>query len=139
LYPCRPVQVQDELFSWNSLIQNALIYTSDGGRITIETKDYANSVLIAIEDTGIGISGADLPFIFQRLYRVNKARTHTEESGAGLGLAMVKRVIDLHRGTIAVSSNIGIGTRFDIQLPKDPRVSNHDKLEFSHSYRLPTI
>lgn len=100
-----------------NLIQNAIQYTPAGGTVTIsaETNAMAGMVGVTVEDTGIGIPSADLPRIFERFYRVDKARSRAS-GGTGLGLAIVKHIIELHHGRIDVSSALGQGTRFTVWL-----------------------
>jgi signal transduction histidine kinase len=76
-------------------------------------------VLIEVADTGDGIPAADLPHVFERFYRVDKARTR-ERSGCGLGLAIVKRIVELHDSEIRVESEVGAGTRFWFTLKTAP-------------------
>lgn len=100
-----------------NLIQNAIQYTPAGGSVTVSGRIHPDSgmVGIVVEDTGIGIPNADVPRIFERFYRVDKARSRAS-GGTGLGLAIVKHIIELHRGRIDVSSVLGQGTRFTVWL-----------------------
>ena len=96
-------------------IDNSIKYTESGGTIKIScTKENAEA-LITIEDNGIGISKEDLPNIFNRFYRADKSRTK-ETGGTGLGLAIAKWIILKHKGTIAVESQLNVGTKFIIRL-----------------------
>ncbi len=95
---------------------NAVVYTSANGTITICTWQEDNQAIIEVTDTGMGISSAELSLIFQRLYRVDKARS-TTTGGAGLGLSIAKRIIELHQGTIEVESVPGEGSTFRVFLP----------------------
>ena len=99
------------------LIDNAVKYTPFGGRVEVGTKRTQEHSLIYIKDTGIGISEKDLPHIFDRFYRADNARTKDETAGFGLGLAIAKRIVDLHHGTISVESHIGKGSQFTVLLP----------------------
>lgn len=74
------------------------------------------SLELTVKDTGIGITQPDLPHIFDRFYRVDTARS-TDTGGNGLGLSIVKQIVELHHGTIAVQSFIGEGSEFTVQLP----------------------
>jgi PAS domain S-box-containing protein len=96
-----------------NLIGNAINYTSRGG-ITICTNQDVSSTWFSIKDTGIGISGYDLPHIFDRFYRADTARAVSK--GTGLGLPIVKEIVELHNGKITVQSTVGEGTEFTIYL-----------------------
>jgi len=98
-----------------NLLDNAIKYTPDQGTITIAAGEKEGTIEINIEDTGIGIPPKDLPRIFERFYRVDKARSR-ELGGTGLGLAIVKHLVEAHRGTVLVESS-GKGSRFTITLP----------------------
>jgi signal transduction histidine kinase len=98
-----------------NLIENALRYMPAGGRITLSLTPGVNTVKLAIADTGYGIPPEDLPYIFERFYRVEKTRRE-QSGGAGLGLAIAKRILDLHGSTIAVHSVINHGTVFSFEL-----------------------
>jgi two-component system OmpR family sensor kinase len=99
------------------LIHNAIKFTPDGGEIKITLQDLDDTVYFTIKDTGIGIPEQDLPKIFDRFYRVDKARSRLE-GGSGLGLAICKFIVDRHQGTIEVESKLGEGTKFKIRFPK---------------------
>jgi PAS domain S-box-containing protein len=99
------------------LLNNAIKFTKEKGRIKIIVKNLFNEIEIIISDTGIGIPETDLPFIFQKFYRVS--RPGTEIPGTGLGLVFVKQIIDLHKGIITIQSEVGKGTTFAIKLPKN--------------------
>ncbi len=98
-----------------NLIDNAINYTEHGG-ITIRLTRADAAVRIAVQDTGLGIAPEHLPRIFERFYTVDKSRTR-KYGGTGLGLSIVKHIIMLHRGTIAVASEVNHGTTFTIDLP----------------------
>lgn len=102
---------------WLNLITNAIRYTDKQGSIYVYAEEKANKVDISVRDTGIGIAKEDLPHIFDRFYKVDKARTRTDKS-TGLGLAIVKKIIELHDGTISVNSELDKGTTFTVTLPK---------------------
>jgi len=99
------------------LLDNAIKYNHDGGKIEIKSETIKNNVIIKIEDTGVGIKFSDLPYIFNRFYRVDSSRTKNNISGYGLGLSIAKSIVDLHRGKISVSSVVGKGSVFSITLP----------------------
>jgi PAS domain S-box-containing protein len=96
--------------------QNAIKYTPPHGTITLQTYEQDNQAVIEVTDTGVGIPADDLPLIFQRLYRVDKARS-TETGGAGLGLSIAKRIVELHHGSLTVESVPEKGSTFRIILP----------------------
>jgi signal transduction histidine kinase len=99
-----------------NLLDNAVKYTPEQGRIVIKA-DFDGSVLrIEVSDTGIGIPAEDLPRIFERFYRVDKSRSR-EMGGTGLGLAIVKHIAKLHQGKVSVRSQPGSGSTFTIILP----------------------
>ncbi|WP_286885011.1 two-component system histidine kinase PnpS [Aneurinibacillus sp. UBA3580] len=101
-----------------NLVSNAIHYTPDNGEVTITLREPdEKSVEMVIADTGIGIPAEHLPRIFERFYRVDKARSR-ESGGTGLGLAIVKHLIESHHGMIHVESEEGRGTTFKIILPK---------------------
>ncbi|AHF05979.1 sensor histidine kinase [Desulfitobacterium metallireducens] len=99
-----------------NLIHNAYKYTGEKGKIKIELFVRPNSADINVSDTGIGISENELPFIFERFYRAEKSRAR-ETGGTGIGLALVKQILLLHKGTIDVQSGVGKGTTFKLTLP----------------------
>lgn len=115
------VVIQGDLFRLKqvfiNVINNAIMYTPQNGRIKIETEVKDDRVLVHISDTGIGIEKQEIPRIFERFYRVDKARSRNS-GGTGLGLAIVKHLIEAHQGTISVSSKVGTGTVFTISLKK---------------------
>ncbi|KRF18630.1 sensor histidine kinase [Paenibacillus sp. Soil787] len=97
---------------FTNLLENAIRYTNKG-HIEIVVFKEENSVIIRIEDTGIGISEEELPYIFNRFYRVEKSRSR-EYGGTGLGLAIVKKLVELQGGEVRVVSEVNKGTRFDV-------------------------
>lgn len=100
-----------------NIIDNAVKYTDRGGNIIVSCTESGNFVNIAIEDSGCGIPEQDMPRIFERFYRVDKARSR-EMGGTGLGLSITKHIIRVNNGTIRVTSDVGVGTTFYITLPK---------------------
>lgn len=98
------------------LVRNAITYTPSGGTITLRTQRLIDCVLVEIIDTGSGIPAGDLPYIFDRFYRVDKSR-NTQTGGMGLGLAIVKKIVEAHQGRIEVESTLGRGATFRIILP----------------------
>ncbi len=101
----------------HELLQNALRFTPAPGTISVRTVIEAAQVTVEIADTGIGIDAADLDHIFQRFYRINKARTMNHGS-SGLGLALVKRIVELHDGVVTVESLVNVGTCLRVSIPK---------------------
>lgn len=101
---------------FSNLLENALQYTSTGGSVSVSIVEYNKFVTINIQDTGIGITPEDIPFIFNRFWRADKARSR-RSGGLGLGLAIAQTVATNHGGEITVSSQIGIGSCFQISLP----------------------
>jgi two-component system phosphate regulon sensor histidine kinase PhoR len=102
-----------------NLIDNALKYTPAGGRIGVRCWSANGQVHLEVTDSGIGIPEHDLPRIFERFYRVDKARSR-ELGGTGLGLSIVKHLIQAMQGTIQAASRVGQGTTFHVQLPAAP-------------------
>ncbi|OGF20743.1 hypothetical protein A2316_02525 [Candidatus Falkowbacteria bacterium RIFOXYB2_FULL_38_15] len=102
-----------------NLISNAIKYGNEGGWIKILAFSRGSERIVSISDNGIGIPEKDIPFIFERFYRVDKVRTREQIGGSGLGLAICKSIIDAHGGEIEVKSKLGIGSEFIIKLPGD--------------------
>lgn len=100
-----------------NLLINSLTYTPDGGKITLTLREKTDTVDFSITDTGIGIKKSEIPRIFERFYRVDKARSR-ESGGTGLGLAIVKHLVEAHNGSISVQSTPGVGTTFRLSFPK---------------------
>ena len=86
-------------------------------RVWVEALESDREVLIKVQDQGVGIAPQDQPRLFERFYRVDKARS-TKLGGTGLGLSIVKHIIQAHKGTISVDSALGRGSTFTIHLPK---------------------
>jgi signal transduction histidine kinase len=97
-----------------NIIDNAIKYSNSGGKINISLSSLNNYAITIIEDTGIGISEKDMPYIFDRLYQVDKSR---EDRGSGLGLAIAKWITELHKGEIIAESRLNSGSKFVIKLP----------------------
>ena len=100
-----------------NLIDNAIRHTSETGTVVIGVKEDANGVIIEVKDSGSGIPEEDLPFVFERFYKADKARTRGK-AGTGLGLAIVKNIVEAHNGKINVHSKIDEGTTFSFFLPR---------------------
>ena len=99
-----------------NLLDNAIKYNRPGGRVTVRAEAAGRQLQLTVEDTGIGIPPGDLPRVFERFYRVDKARSRAT-GGTGLGLSIVKHVAEQHGGTVAVESQPGRGSRFTLTLP----------------------
>lgn len=99
-----------------NLLDNAIKYTPDGGAIAIEAMQSGNNIEMTVSDTGIGIPKKDLPRIFERFYRVDRARSR-ELGGTGLGLSIVRHIVEAHNGGIQVQSEPGKGSKFTLFLP----------------------
>jgi two-component system, OmpR family, sensor histidine kinase BaeS len=102
---------------FSNLLSNALKYTDSGGRVSIGVSNSPESVMVTVKDTGIGIPESDLPHIFERFYRVDKSRTRMS-GGSGIGLAIVKSLVEAHGGRVEVSSVEGKGSEFVVYLPR---------------------
>ena len=99
-----------------NLLSNAIKYTDSGGTVIIKAEPQPEHITISIEDSGIGIPENDIPHLFEAFYRVREKR-HREVEGSGLGLTIVKSIIEQHNGEITITSSPGKGSRFDVKLP----------------------
>jgi signal transduction histidine kinase len=99
-----------------NLLDNAVKYTGPGGHVWLEAWEEGGQPVVQVRDTGIGVAPADMPHLFDRFFRVDKARGR-EVGGSGLGLAICKWIVDAHGGTISVESRPGGGTSFRVRLP----------------------
>ncbi|NLX69486.1 MAG: cell wall metabolism sensor histidine kinase WalK [Clostridiales bacterium] len=100
----------------SNIVDNAIKYTPEGGRVTVEVYENSGNAVVKVSDTGIGIPAKDLPHIFDRFFRVDKARSRAT-GGTGLGLSIAHKIILLHGGNIRVVSEEGKGSIFYIELP----------------------
>lgn len=124
------------------LLDNAIKYTPDGGKVTLSLRQVDGCAEVSVTDTGMGIPAKDIPYIFDRFYRVEKARTRAQ-GGAGLGLAIAKWIVQTHGGTVTVNSQVGEGTCFTVRLPlqqtavaETPAVLSADGSQTRPSLRL---
>ncbi len=118
LRPVSPVRgsARDLSLLVRNLVDNAIRYTRPGGRVDVTLSGQGEEVVLSVADTGVGIPTRELPRIFERFYRVDRARSR-ETGGTGLGLSIVKHVIENHGGTVNVTSELGRGTCFEVRLP----------------------
>ena len=101
-----------------NLIDNAIRHTNAGGTVHVDVQSAQSGLKIAVKDSGSGIPEEDLPFIFERFYKADKARTRGK-GGTGLGLAIVKNIVDAHNGSITVHSMLNEGTSFTFYIPRN--------------------
>jgi signal transduction histidine kinase/ligand-binding sensor domain-containing protein/CheY-like chemotaxis protein/AraC-like DNA-binding protein len=129
--PIRADQEQVEKVLLN-LLSNAVKFTGSGGMVDVSVEGGASATIV-VRDTGVGISAADLPHVFDRFYQADSAATRRYE-GTGIGLALVKELVELHGGDISVASTPGAGTTFTVRLPLD----HADIREARSIYATPT-
>lgn len=111
-----------------NLIDNAIKYSSDGGKIVVRIFNEKGKTVIKVSDTGIGIAQESLPRVFERFYRVDRARSRVH-GGTGLGLAIVKHIVELHGGEVFVSSEVGVGSTFTFCLPAGDQVPRSTEID----------
>jgi two-component system, OmpR family, phosphate regulon sensor histidine kinase PhoR len=109
---------RDVAIAVRNILDNAVRYTADGGSITVNVERDETQALISVTDSGEGIPTRDIERVFERFYRVDSARSRAT-GGTGLGLSIVKHVAESHGGTVAVESELGVGSTFTIRLPRD--------------------
>ncbi|HTI15747.1 MAG TPA: ATP-binding protein [Dictyobacter sp.] len=100
-----------------NLLDNAILYTPEGGQVNVAVRKQQGQVYLSIQDTGVGIAPEHLPHIFERFYRVDQARMRKEGTSSGLGLSIVDWIVHAHKGTIQVESVVNQGSTFTITLP----------------------
>ena len=106
-----------------NLVGNALKFTPSGGTVTVSLEPVADGALLVVADTGVGIDAAELPHVFDRFYRGTLANEE-RGTGSGLGLSIVRSVVEMHGGTVSVESVLDEGTRVTVHLPRDVTVSS---------------
>ena len=99
------------------LLDNAIKFNKKDGSVEVSLKELGRDVIIEVKDTGMGISEKDLPFVFDRFYKTDSARTRRKTDGFGLGLSIAKEIVVLHKGTIDVKSLVDEGSVFSVKLP----------------------
>ncbi len=100
----------------HNLVENALQYSNPGGKIRVEVGAAPGEALLSVSDTGIGIPEADLPYVFERFFRSKRSR-RANPGGSGLGLSIVRWIVEAHKGRVTVESVAGKGTTFTVRLP----------------------
>lgn len=117
-----PVEVvaDEELFSqvWINLLHNSIKFTPEGGKISVSVSKEKKEVKVTISDNGIGMKTEDVPHIFERFYMVDKSRSR-KAGGSGLGLSIVKKIVEINHGSIDVESQPSKGTVFSVKIPID--------------------
>jgi len=100
-----------------NLLGNAIKFNKPQGRVRVDLREEPDSVVVEVQDTGIGIAKEHLPFIFDQFFQVGRGQDKARK-GSGLGLSIAKKIVEAHRGRIEVSSEPGCGTTFTVRLPK---------------------
>ncbi|WP_274651443.1 sensor histidine kinase [Paenibacillus humicola] len=113
------VTADEDLMSqvWMNLLSNGIKFTPEGGTIGVEAVIENDAIAVILSDNGPGISEDDLPYIFDRFFKADKSRNRAA-GGSGLGLSIVKKIVDMHGGTIEARSSAGVGTTFTVRLPQ---------------------
>jgi signal transduction histidine kinase len=97
-----------------NLLTNAVKFTPAGGQVTLAASVVDDQIEISVRDTGVGITAEDQERIFEEFYQVGRAKT---QEGTGLGLALTRRLVELHHGRLSVESELGVGSTFTVMLP----------------------
>jgi two-component system, OmpR family, phosphate regulon sensor histidine kinase PhoR len=114
------ITADEDLLSqvWLNLLHNSIKFTPDGGSVRISLSTQGNTITFTIADTGIGMAAEDQAHVFERFYKADMSRVRTRE-GSGLGLAIAKKIVEMHHGTIGMTSELGAGSTFTISLPTE--------------------
>ncbi|WP_246061745.1 sensor histidine kinase [Paenibacillus oralis] len=124
LEPVEVEAVEDLLAQvWLNLLHNSIKFTPHGGEITLTLSRGEKHAEVGIADSGIGIDKQDLVHIFERFYKADKSRTRSA-GGSGLGLSIVKKIVEIHQGNVSVASEPGQGTKFNIAVPYDWKLNS---------------
>lgn len=115
-----------------NLLTNAIRYNQEGGRVQVSVGTDGSDAVLAVTDTGMGIPAESQPHLFERFYRVDKARSR-EEGGSGLGLAICKSIVEAHGGTIMFRSEVGQGSTFIVRLPRSRTLPVSDDTSEKHT------
>lgn len=116
--PCEIIADRDKISRVIvNLVSNAIKYTENGGKINIAVEESNDNLQFSISDTGVGINEKDLPHIFEHLYRADISRARNT-GGSGIGLSVLKAIVNAHNGKIDVESQVGKGSKFTVILPK---------------------
>ena len=110
----------------SNLLDNAIKYTLQNGKVDVRAEGNGKSVTISVTDTGIGIPNNEVPRIFERFYRVDKAKSR-QLGGTGLGLSIVKDIVEAHNGTITVETELGSGSTFTVSIPRNNAGNDEDE------------
>ncbi|MDM5187768.1 ATP-binding protein [Bacillus sp. DX4.1] len=116
-HPFDPDRMEQVL---TNLIDNAIRHTNAGGNVALVIDKKNNGLVFEVQDSGAGIPEEDIPFLFDRFYKADKARTRGKTGGTGLGLAIAKNIVQGHDGKVSISSVVGEGTTFSVYLPDQP-------------------
>jgi two-component system sensor histidine kinase ResE len=111
-----------------NLIGNAIRHTPEDGTVTVKLYWENSYIHLDVVDTGTGIPEEDLPFVFERFYKADKARKRNNASGTGLGLSIVKHLVKAHDGEVTVRSKVGVGTTFSVKLPVEVKLESDEEL-----------
>jgi signal transduction histidine kinase len=138
--PDRPIRIRHDAQRIGqvvtNLVGNAVKFTGRGGSVDVAVRPLPEGAEIEVRDTGVGIDPEELPKIFDRFYRGSGAN-EARGSGSGLGLSIVRSIVDMHGGSVTVESRRGAGSRFVVTLPRDPRTAEDGAPAASHAASTP--